>query len=53
MEDMAEKTNKGLPVELDPDNTGVRKSFVILLSSMKKEIFFLPHSLLLSSLHTF
>ena len=26
MEDMAEKTHKGLPAELDPDHTGVRKS---------------------------
>ena len=53
MEDMAEKTNKGLPVELDPDNTGVRKSFVILLSSMKKRDIFSTSFLLLSSLHTF
>lgn len=29
MEDMAEKTHKGLPVELDPDYTGVRKRFVM------------------------
>jgi hypothetical protein len=28
MEDMAEKTHKGLPAELDPDHTGVRKRFV-------------------------
>ncbi len=28
MEDIAEKTHKGLPAELEPDNTGVRKSFV-------------------------
>jgi hypothetical protein len=31
MADMAEKTHKGLPAELDPDHTGVRKRFVILL----------------------
>lgn len=45
MEDMAEKTHKGLPVELDPDYTGVRKRFVMTAYVIKlrfKTIFISP-----------